>query len=412
MYNLVNVPLEELDVGDNVRRTLGDITDFAASVAALGVLSPVTVYRSAAGRWVLLAGHRRVQAARQAGQAVVPALDMGDKPPAEDRLIVALVENLMREDLNPLDEAAVYQTLAGKGWTVRQIADETYRSKSHVARRLALLTLPEETQELIHSGQMGLRHAGNLVRLVTGGVPEDRISELAGADPAPAAAAVARLRARHEQERRRVSLADTGVTVVGPGGLSFKHTLAFMGIDPDDHQGEPCHVVAVELTPQPHSEIVEVAGCSNPLRHEPTAEELADTERETRRDEQATRARWDAREQATARSDVHLGEQIAAQDSETIVWEALAIGAQLNLGPPPPGDVLLPTPDEIKKGRDWGCPPEAIANAPAVNLAAALLRHYIHWATRRQWREQSPPAAIELIDQVQQRVGYQPPDGC
>ena len=100
MADLVQLPLADIDTNGNIRADLGDLANMTRSVSELGVLTPVTVYRNADGQWVLLAGHRRVEAALRAGLSTVPALDIGD-----DRLMIALVENLLREDLNLIDEA-------------------------------------------------------------------------------------------------------------------------------------------------------------------------------------------------------------------------------------------------------------------------------------------------------------------
>lgn len=71
---LVNVPTEALDTAHNIRAELGDLTELTSSIADLGVVTPVTVYQPAAGRWVVLAGHRRVEAAGRAGLVTKPSI--------------------------------------------------------------------------------------------------------------------------------------------------------------------------------------------------------------------------------------------------------------------------------------------------------------------------------------------------
>ena len=152
MADLVQLPLADIDTNGNIRTDLGDLADMTRSVSDLGVLTPVTVYRNADRQWVLLAGHRRVEAALRAGLSTVPALDIGDEPPDEDRLVIALVENLLREDLNPIDEARAYQQLASRGWSTRKIAAKLHIHHSHVASRLSLLALPPDLQSTVTTG--------------------------------------------------------------------------------------------------------------------------------------------------------------------------------------------------------------------------------------------------------------------
>ena len=174
MADLVQLPPADIDTNGNIRTDLGDLADMTRSVSDLGVLTPVTVYRNAARQWVLLAGHRRVEAALRAGLSTVPALDIGDEPPDEDRLVIALVENLLREDLNPIDEARAYQQLASRGWSTRQTAAKLHIHHSHVARRLSLLALPPDLQSTVSTKDIGVEHAYQLARLAKDGVPPDR----------------------------------------------------------------------------------------------------------------------------------------------------------------------------------------------------------------------------------------------
>ena len=156
MADLVQLPLADINTNGNIRADLGDLADMTRSVSDLGVLTPVTVYRNAARQWVLLAGHRRVEAARRAGLSTVPALDIGDEPPDEDRLVIAFVENLLREDLNPIDEARAYQQLASRGWSTRKVAAKLHIHHSHVASAFVPLSVatrpPVNRQYKRHQG--------------------------------------------------------------------------------------------------------------------------------------------------------------------------------------------------------------------------------------------------------------------
>ena len=131
MADLVQLPPTDINTNSNIQTELGDLADMTRSVSELGVLTPVTVYRNTDGQWVLLAGHRRVKAALRAGPSTVPALDIGDEPPDEERLVIALVDNLLREDLNPIDEARAYQQPASREWNTRKIPARLHTDHSH-----------------------------------------------------------------------------------------------------------------------------------------------------------------------------------------------------------------------------------------------------------------------------------------
>ena len=115
MSQLIEVPLDRLDSGENIRSAgVGDLDEMVASVSAVGIVTPVTVYQpDGSSRWMLVAGHRRVEAARRAGFDTVPALQLDAALSADDRLAVALVENLLREDIDPIDEATLVHAAAG-----------------------------------------------------------------------------------------------------------------------------------------------------------------------------------------------------------------------------------------------------------------------------------------------------------
>ena len=140
------VDIGDLDRGRNVRTGLGDLDTLVESVRQVGILTPVTVAShgdSGDGRWVLVAGHRRVAAAEQAGLSRVPAVvvDVGGD---DERLVATLVENLVREDLDPIDEARGFAMLVEAGWSQGKVSRSVGRSKGHVSKRLRLLALPAE----------------------------------------------------------------------------------------------------------------------------------------------------------------------------------------------------------------------------------------------------------------------------
>lgn len=133
------------------------LEELAQSIAELGLLEPVLVRRTGE-TYQLVAGERRVRAARMAGLTEVPALvrEFGDR----EMMQVALIENLQREDLNPIEEAEGYQRLIDEfGFTQSEAAEAVGKKRSSIANALRLLNLDEEEKELVRRGLLSVGHA-------------------------------------------------------------------------------------------------------------------------------------------------------------------------------------------------------------------------------------------------------------
>ncbi len=150
------------------------LADLASSIAELGVLQPILVHATADGRYQLIAGERRWRAAERAGKTTVPALIRSAHPDAEKELVEqALVENLHREDLTPLEEAAAYQQLLEEfQLTHDQIATRVGRSRSAITNTLRLLSLPPAVQHLLADAKLSAGHARALL-----GTPDRSLQE-------------------------------------------------------------------------------------------------------------------------------------------------------------------------------------------------------------------------------------------
>ncbi len=136
--------------------------DLAASISQHGVLQPLLVRPLPSGRYSLVAGERRWRAARMAGLTEVPVVirEMTDQEAAE----LALIENLQREDLNPMEEAIGYRTLMDSyGMTQEEAAQAVNKSRPAVANALRLLNLPDELAAMVHSGTLSAGHARTLL---------------------------------------------------------------------------------------------------------------------------------------------------------------------------------------------------------------------------------------------------------
>ena len=163
---LEHLALEMIDVADefNARTSMDpeQLDELTASIRECGVKQPVIVERSGT-RFTLVAGHRRLEASRRAERATIPAL-VCDVLDQHARSQIALVENLQREDLTPLDEARGYQrAIEQTGLTQQRLAKLTSKSQSHISQRLTLLKLPDACQQLLADGSVPVQAAKSLL---------------------------------------------------------------------------------------------------------------------------------------------------------------------------------------------------------------------------------------------------------
>ncbi|MDX6448600.1 MAG: ParB family transcriptional regulator, chromosome partitioning protein [Gaiellaceae bacterium] len=157
----VHLPLESIHPNGRQPRRNFDAeatSGLADSVRAQGVLQPVVVRTRADGGWELIAGERRWRAAKEAGQPTVPALirEADDR----DSLLFALVENVAREQLSPVEEARAYAVLMDEfDLPLGDVADRVGRSKPAVSNRVRMLELPEDVLGMVERGQLSEGHA-------------------------------------------------------------------------------------------------------------------------------------------------------------------------------------------------------------------------------------------------------------
>ncbi len=127
-----------------------ELEDLMNSIKEHGILQPITVSR-ADGGYEIIAGERRFRAAKMLGLATIPAVIRETDP--QDKLVLALIENIQREDLNPLEEARAYGRLFSEfGLTQEAVAKQVGKARSTVANTVRLLELPNEVQEAIAAG--------------------------------------------------------------------------------------------------------------------------------------------------------------------------------------------------------------------------------------------------------------------
>jgi len=164
----LRLPLDQLKANPNQPRRVFDedaLQELAASIREHGVIQPVVVETTADGGYLIVAGERRCRAARIAGLREVPAVVRNYSD--ERRLEVALIENVQRMDLNPIEEAAAYRNLMElTGLSQEEVAARVGKNRSTVANALRLLKLPEDVQGALAAGQLTPGHARSILSVV------------------------------------------------------------------------------------------------------------------------------------------------------------------------------------------------------------------------------------------------------
>ena len=166
---IVMVPVARLAPNrDQPRKQFDDtsIDELATSTKRHGIIQPLVAESDGTGGYSIIAGERRWRAAQVAGLAEVPVIvrEYG----REKRMEVALVENVQRENLNPVDEAEAYrQLMEATGLTQEQVAERVGKSRPAVANSLRLLALPGEMMDALRSGTLSAGHARALLSVVT-----------------------------------------------------------------------------------------------------------------------------------------------------------------------------------------------------------------------------------------------------
>ena len=161
------LPIDQVLPNSRQPRTVFDedaLAELVFSIREIGLLQPVVVRRSGDGSYELIAGERRLRASREAGLTAIPAIirDTDDDAMLRD----ALLENLHRADLNPLEEAAAYQQLLSDfGCTQDELARRIGRSRPQVSNTLRLLRLPPDVQRRVAAGVLSAGHARALLSL-------------------------------------------------------------------------------------------------------------------------------------------------------------------------------------------------------------------------------------------------------
>ena len=161
------VPIDHIEPNPEQPRLVFEqaaLDELAASIREHGVLQPILVRPLGPNTYQIVAGERRWRASRQAGLETIPALieDIDD----DTALEIAIIENLQREDLTPLDEAAMYDRMVHEhGYSIRKLADKLGKDKGYLENRLRLADAPPEIRELVSLRKDSLSHAYELMKV-------------------------------------------------------------------------------------------------------------------------------------------------------------------------------------------------------------------------------------------------------
>lgn len=327
-----SIPIDKIDEISNIRESTGDTRSLAASIDAVGLLNPVTVTERAQGTYRLIAGHRRLAALQSLGWQTVPAYVVAFVTESrEDVLAAQLVENLQREDLDPLEEAEGLAELVEILGTQSAAAKAIGRSPAHLSKRLKLRQLPDEGKSAVRSGRLSLEEAFELAKL-----PEKRAAKIAehfsaGNAHAPRELADEVMALERDEVSRKAAKDVAGqkhrkdmTVVASPDAEESWQTLEGwngLAVDQDLHESEPCHRLVVGYPNRWTAEIREEYYCADPERHGPDGDsdnKIVDTEAEQ---SAADKKRRREAEKAAAKRQ---------EKAEQLTREALEIASGLN----------------------------------------------------------------------------------
>lgn len=174
----VEIPLEKIDRDPTQPREEFDgeaLERLADSLRTRGLLQPIRVrWSNEQGKYILLAGERRWRAARLAGLSTMTAMVVEGELDAGERLAIQLIENCLREDLRPIEQARAYRRLMDlHGWSGNQLAKELAIAQGTVSRALSLLELPETVQEQVEQGELAPSAAHEVAKLADPAAQEE-----------------------------------------------------------------------------------------------------------------------------------------------------------------------------------------------------------------------------------------------
>jgi ParB/RepB/Spo0J family partition protein len=240
------VPVDRIDSNPQQPRLAFNqdtLDELAASIREHGVLQPILVRPTGVNRYQLVAGERRWRASKQAGLETIPALieEIDD----DTALEISIIENLQREDISPLDEAAMYDRMVREhGYSIRKLADKLGKDKGYLENRLRLADAPPEIRELVSLRKDTLSHAYELMKV------EDPKKRRRLADQvARGELTLIKLRDKIEGRRSRPTRAADDIEIDDVAHTNGHDTLELDdGVAPEPEPAMPAKAQPLELT--------------------------------------------------------------------------------------------------------------------------------------------------------------------
>lgn len=396
---VIDVAVELIDRDEANRDAVLDAA-FVKSIATHGVLQPVLAVSTDDGRYRLIAGERRVEAARQAEHATVPAVvrDVDDATAG----VWQAVENLHRRDLTVSEEAAACARSLGSGMTRKALAAALNRPATWVRARLAVAGLPADVQAAIDAGRLQAT---------------DAVTLASHADDDELLAAVLDERGHQDLDRfidqhlhKRAQIAEVTAVIDGYAEAGIEPAtelprrargLYELGLTATDHQSEPCHAITVATG---WSGIPTVSEhCTDPKRHKPTGDSDVDSTRLAEEDDRKAverEARRVAKAERTELDDLArraITGKVRARDIVNLVLPSLLD----NLGQTELTDAAkflgVTEPTEGNGHKDHATPLRNWAAESTANLQRTLMAvAYVIGRDRRAWGRDQRAAAYDV----------------
>lgn len=187
LKDALSIKLEQIVADPNQPRKEFDsaeLAELAESLKARGQLQPIRVrWDEGAGKWVVIAGERRFRAAQLAGLATLVCIE-ATKPQSEDEILEdQLVENCLRADLKPVEQARAFRTLMDRrGWSYRQLGAALNLSSAHITRSMALLSLPGDLQDQVDQGTVPASAAAEVAKIVDDATRRELVGRIAAGE--------------------------------------------------------------------------------------------------------------------------------------------------------------------------------------------------------------------------------------
>lgn len=203
----MEIPVELISANQDQPRKLfedKELMELRDSIKEFGIIQPIIIRKNGKGQYILIAGERRLRAAILAGLKKVPAIirDADDK----DTALLALVENVQRENLNYIEEAEAYRKLMNDyGLTQTEIAKKMGKQQSTISNKIRLLALPEDIRKVLSDNHLSERHARALLRIPDESLRGQILQRITanGLNVKQTEKLIDDVLARHEEEKRR-----------------------------------------------------------------------------------------------------------------------------------------------------------------------------------------------------------------